>query len=686
MSDNLQDPSSFLDDFFSQSAHHASFFPGLERLKKFRSHTSSLYSDFSLLGEGAVKVVHRCYDTRSNRHVAIAQPRHSLGKEFHEHFIHEAWLTSSLKHPNIIKIYETGLDHDGTPFFTMDLKGNNTLTKMVHDGHPRDLLLEHFIKICDAVAYAHSSHVVHYDLKPDNIQCDLFNEVLVCDWGLGRNLTPLDTIDESSTQAILDSAQHTLYGEIRGSLGFMAPEQATPNGQKGPHTDIYALGAILYFILSGEHPLGPGEKKDLLKRAANGDYRPLRATFPHRRIPHRLEAVVHQALSSHPDDRYASVSDLQQEIKLFLKGFPTKASKFRPLRSLLLFCQRHRLATSLSLLSALIIVALSLIFSHQSSTLVNAKLSADGQVLKLEDQIHAINQEYETFESAIIDSKEDLSNRLLKVSYNAIHESLGVYEYGSNDDPVEPLLKAQILLEKALTLTPNHYGAKNRLIQTHFFTLNLAAILQIAQSTDDPQVQIIYQLCDLFPDFDFNKHKRPTPQQLRDFFETATSFEGLSFQNLEAVLRFDAATRESHPPEYTPIALNFIRSYNHKDPAFRMKYNEQNSTLTIKCSLPFFAYSVLSQEHPSILSYLTIDSFRLISPDAHFNLWMIDQCSFSTVDLSQVGHVKLHRPISAPSLHSLTLPYESLDIQSHLMTSSSFAPEFSVSQKTFKKE
>ena len=178
------------------------------------------YRDESRLGQGGTKEVFKSWDCRSRRWVAIARLREDRGPELYDQFVHEAWLTSSLNHPNIINIYDVGVDGDGRPFFTMDLKGETTLSDLTREQGMRNRreLLGVFLKICNAVSHAHSRGVIHLDLKPDNVQVDQFGEVLVCDWGLARHITdeeaPLDPAWRSSAPTRVDNT--TLHGTRQG--------------------------------------------------------------------------------------------------------------------------------------------------------------------------------------------------------------------------------------------------------------------------------------------------------------------------------------------------------------------------------------------------------------------------------------------------------------------------------------
>ena len=194
----------------------------------------------------------------------------------------EAWLVSSLKHPNIIKVHDAGVDADGRPFFTMDLKGNTTLKDLVRSSLGRRDMLVIFQKICDAVAYAHSEKIIHRDLKPENIQCDAFGEVLVCDWGLGKSIDPSDTNLPGVTGQWDADKNQTSHGDMKGSLGYMSPEQILHDEDIDERSDIFALGCLLHFILTGSAPFS-GDKEQILAATTDSHRQSLRKTHPKKR-------------------------------------------------------------------------------------------------------------------------------------------------------------------------------------------------------------------------------------------------------------------------------------------------------------------------------------------------------------------------------------------------------------------
>jgi serine/threonine protein kinase len=312
----------------------------------------SRYGEQTLIAEGGEKRVYRTYDRRLDRFVAMAYAVNATMPEEEEQFLREARLTANLIHPNIVPIHNMGITDEGIPFFSMELVPgdslNDILTKLhdaekgYHEKYPLDALLAIYLKVCDAVAYAHSREVLHLDIKPDNIRVGQFGEVLLCDWGLARVIheeeteTPPGQLDGD----VLNDM--TLTGIMKGTPGFMAPELTVHNGERTRQTDIYSLGAVLYKILTYEIPVSGASANEVLENTRAGKIIPARKRRPDKNIPRGLAAVAMKALELEPANRYDSVPALQAEIHRFLTGFPTEVERAGPLDRLSLLAQRHR--------------------------------------------------------------------------------------------------------------------------------------------------------------------------------------------------------------------------------------------------------------------------------------------------------------------------------------------------------
>ena len=309
-----------------------------------------------LISEGGMKKVYRITDSASKRSVAKAVLKYpDSDTNVLLRFIHEARITAMLEHPNIVPVYQVN-HSEGEPYFIMkELKGE-TFSEVLKNCVNQDLtsLLNIFLKVCDAIAYAHSKRIVHLDLKPDNIHVGEFGEVLVMDWGLAKDLDKNDTIEK-----VIDTSNDplsTLDGQIKGTIGYMSPEQArAENNRKNEKSDIYALGAILYHILEGDAPYDNSAPKKTLQKIARGEIKPLKAD-----APDALAAIVNKALSLNQKDRYSSVLDLSEDLKRYLSGFAPHAEGAPGWKKLMLFIGRHKrpfiVAASFSVLLILITV------------------------------------------------------------------------------------------------------------------------------------------------------------------------------------------------------------------------------------------------------------------------------------------------------------------------------------------
>ena len=321
------------------------------------------YRDESLIGEGSVKEVYRVYDENLRRWVAMARLRPDRGPDFYDLFIREARLVATLTHPNIIKVQNMGVWEDGRPFFTMDLKGKTTLADAIQRAGRDDLhrMLQIFGKVCDAVAYAHDRGVLHLDLKPDNVQVDEFGEVLVCDWGLGKLVEEAEYEQDDAAPPAHIWGDMTLTGQIKGSPGFMAPEQVVVGAHKDHRSDVYALGCILHCILTGEPPF-TGERESVLAHTVESAVPSPRLRYPERYLPASLDAVVVKATALKPEERYQSVGQLQAEIESYLSGFATDAEQPGFFREAKLFITRNRVPVAISLVSLWVIAVTSVLF------------------------------------------------------------------------------------------------------------------------------------------------------------------------------------------------------------------------------------------------------------------------------------------------------------------------------------
>ena len=222
---------------------------------------------------------------------------------------------------------------------------------------PLNRLLSIFKRVCDGVAFANSKGVIHRDLKPENIMVGEFGEVLIMDWGIAKLLNEKTKLDELEEHNYLSSSleskkgyKETQCGEVFGTPAYMAPEQILGEVDEiDARTDIYALGGILYNILTLHVPVEEEDLTELFRKVLAAEYKkPVEFStskfiLPHipYQIPEALSAVAMKALSVDKEKRYKSVKELQQEIIAYETGYATDAQEATRLHKLSLMFNRN---------------------------------------------------------------------------------------------------------------------------------------------------------------------------------------------------------------------------------------------------------------------------------------------------------------------------------------------------------
>lgn len=276
---------------------------------------TSLPDDYELeaeLGRGGMGMVLRVRQRSLDRVVALKQML--LGAHASEadrvRFRSEAEASARLDHPNIVPVYEVG-QHQGLPYFTMKLVEGETLAQRLNSG-PLDQREAAAIvaQVARAVDYAHAQGILHRDLKPSNILLDASGRAYVMDFGLAKRLQT----DSGLTRT----------GAIVGTPSYMAPEQAAgQRGALGPASDVYALGSILYHLLTGRPPFQAATAVDTVLMLLEQDPPPPRQL--NRKVDRGLELIALKCLQKPPDLRYASAGELADDLEAFLAGEPVAA-------------------------------------------------------------------------------------------------------------------------------------------------------------------------------------------------------------------------------------------------------------------------------------------------------------------------------------------------------------------------
>lgn len=344
------------------------------------------YQTLGECGRGGQSRVFRVYDRELDREVALKEytPRNREdGARVAEtrRFLREVRVAGGLNHPGIVPVHEVGVRANGAPYYTMPLVKGDTLASVVRGTASvarRLRLLPHFVQVCQAIEHAHTRGVLHRDIKPDNIMVGPFGETLLLDWGLAR-VHGQDAPPRVGTRPV---AEHSATGAAIGTPGFMSPEQAAGRGNDvDERSEVYSLGAVLFFVLSGRPPFAGARTTQVLERAARSEVVPLRASDGD--IAPELAAIVRRAMARHPADRYPNAAALAADTVAFLGDGRVSAYDYSTRERATRFVRRHRAlflgtaAVFTTLVVALIVVARSYHRETSSRAAAEASLAAE---------------------------------------------------------------------------------------------------------------------------------------------------------------------------------------------------------------------------------------------------------------------------------------------------------------------
>jgi len=284
-----------------------------------------------LVASGGMGAVHVVVDRAIGRRMAM-KTMHAMLREDDRMlrlFLREARTTGLLDHPNIVPVYDVG-ERDGALFFTMKLVSGRTLRELIRE-HPHGItdpnvlfnLLDALVKLCDALAFAHSRGVVHCDIKPANVMLGDFGEVYLMDWGIARVRGSQPDRASYVPPPMSDDAppSQTTGDAVLGTASYMSPEQAEGNRVLlDARSDVFALGAVLYDILCGRPPYRGGSYDETLALARAATYVPPSELAGDGRISPELERIVLKAMARHRSERYESAAALKADLLRYMRG------------------------------------------------------------------------------------------------------------------------------------------------------------------------------------------------------------------------------------------------------------------------------------------------------------------------------------------------------------------------------
>ena len=291
----------------------------------------ALVGELARGGGGRVAVA---VDRKLGRRVALKRPLDDAGGARLER---EALVLARLEHPSIVPIHDAGRDDEGSPFYTMKLVDGETLAARLDHATTFDerlALLGTITAIAEAMAYAHTQGVIHRDLKPGNVVIGAFGEVAVIDWGLGKLVSEPPELPGTGTA----NDALTQHDAVVGTPAYMAPEQASGD-PVDRRADVYAIGAMLYHVLAGSMPYH-GNTDEILAMLRSAPPPPIETREP--QVPRDLAAIVAKAMAYSAADRYASASELADDLRRYQTGRLVAAHHYSRLTRAWRWLRRHQ--------------------------------------------------------------------------------------------------------------------------------------------------------------------------------------------------------------------------------------------------------------------------------------------------------------------------------------------------------
>ncbi|MCG8380181.1 MAG: protein kinase [Proteobacteria bacterium] len=321
------------------------------------------YTVLESIDEGAMGEILIARDNKLNRTVAykkihphVAEIPSYLGR-----FYMEAQVTAQLQHPNIVPVYTIMVSGESVGYAMKLIDGitlkehiRETQEQYVTQGYPDEhhnlhARLEHFLKVCDAMHYAHRKGVIHRDLKPLNIMIGPYNEVYVMDWGIAKTVEVDKETFGDKTVLVghdeVDEEDKTKMGQVMGTPAYMSPEQAEGELDILDHrSDLYSLGLILFELVTFHRAINGKNSDEVMMKARRGHIDPPPSYGKQADEQEQLLAIVKKATQYMPEDRYPTVADFADDIRRFMHGEAIKARPESTKQKVMRWVSHHRKA------------------------------------------------------------------------------------------------------------------------------------------------------------------------------------------------------------------------------------------------------------------------------------------------------------------------------------------------------
>ena len=434
------------------------------------------YEKFSEGSQGKIfygkdKILNRSVAIKSLKTQEELDDSHTVGDTVNRRlFSEEAMLTAQLDHPSIIPIYSLNTDTQGGLHFSMKLVKGMTLRQHFHElvsqyqnnaselkqeRHSRQKRLEMFLKVCDAMSYAHSRGIIHRDLKPENIMIGEFHEVYVMDWGIA-------VVDEKQNS---DSQQLEASDlGLCGTPGYISP--CLISGSKPcPQSDIYALGMILYEIVTLQKGYDGKNFEEIMRFVKYNDIKEVQHRFDTLKIPKELIAIIKKACAYRRKDRYQSVYELSSDIRRCIINVETRALPDNTFRKIRRWIQHNSSATAFIFASFLLTAACVFIFALYHKMTANEKAHQREQTLAAYQsnvlaKAYKIDSYFVNLENLLIDT----SAKILKQQDIQLADEQNIYSsknFQNENEKPEGTRFSKVLQKEIHPLIPGYKLSPN---------------------------------------------------------------------------------------------------------------------------------------------------------------------------------------------------------------------------------
>jgi eukaryotic-like serine/threonine-protein kinase len=378
--------------------------------------------------EGAQGIIRTAFDKSLKRDIVVKSLKVD---EVEEHarkdenlFVSEARIMAQLDHPSIIPLYGLHCEVESKLHLAMKHIHGKTLQKYLQDiitlyeqegieNFDEKLSIvtriEYFLKICEAVDYAHCKGVIHRDLKPENIMIGNYGEVYVMDWGLACLVNPEKFSDDEHVSEVGAHSKN----ELIGTPCYIAPELIR-GGECSPQSDIFSLGMILFEIVALEKAVPGRTVNEVLKNIVNCNFRPFKHRFLKSKLSSDLRAIVAKSICDSLSLRYKTANDMAKDLKLYLTSEETTARPDNIFRKCTRAMLNHKMITSLVILCILLCLAASTIYSlYSQNVLMNEQETREDMLAYFQ---HRVSQRANKMEQVFF----YFNNQLVTLSYQAV--------------------------------------------------------------------------------------------------------------------------------------------------------------------------------------------------------------------------------------------------------------------------